>query len=65
METSPAIPKLRYGISSLFAIFLSLGTSFAESEARAHSFFLFLTVNVWVSHVGFLCGANKTQHLPS
>jgi len=48
MEVSPAIPKLSCGISSLLVIFLGLGRSFAESDVKAHSFFLLVTVDVWV-----------------
>lgn len=47
-NTSPAIPKLRWGISSLFVTLLGLGTAFAESEAKAHRFSLFVGVDGWV-----------------
>ena len=55
-EVSPAIPKLSCGISSLFVTFLGLGISFAESEGKAHSFFLLVTVDVWVFTGLFVVG---------
>ena len=65
METSPATPKLRHGNSSLLVTFLGFGKSFAESEAKAHCLFLFLTANVWLSQAALLCGTAYTLELPS
>lgn len=56
MEISPAIAKLSCGISSLFVTLLGLGKSLAESDAKAHSFFLFVTVDDWVFTGLFVVG---------